>query len=299
VSGVSAIVARIIKATTLIDWAYHRFDRVRALLVTAYASDTALAAYNDLAYGATPVYDAGAAQFRERLFNWEEDFVSRVFPAAPARVLVGGAGGGREAFQLAERGYDVTAFEPSPGLARSMADRAAGSGAAVRALLGRYETLPVLYQVGSGERVDLAQAKPFDASMLGWSSFSHIRDSRTRIAALRAFADLTDGPVVVSFFSTPPARRQTPTRLRRLLDTLGRRTPGDTFTVHIGFYHLSSPEEMSREVAAAGLAIVAESYDDSDGHWPWVAVARREKLPARDDNSGHVPDSTSRPFSST
>jgi hypothetical protein len=274
VSRASRLVARMIKATTAIDWAYRRFDRVRALLVTAYASDDALAAYNDFAYGTTPVYDAHAAQFRERLFNWEEDFVARVFPAAPARILVGGAGGGREAFQLAAKGYDVTAFEPSSHLAESMAARARSSGAAVRALLGRYESLPTLQDVESGAGVDLARSKPFDASMLGWSSFSHIRDTRARIAALRAFAELTDGPVVVSFFSTPPATASAPSTLRKTLNTLGRRTEGDAFTVHIGFYHLSSPAEIAREAAAAGLEIVTESYDDSDGHWPWVAVAR-------------------------
>ncbi|MBA2302321.1 MAG: class I SAM-dependent methyltransferase [Acidobacteria bacterium] len=273
-SGPSRLVARMIKATTAIDWAYRRFDRMRALLVTAYASDEALAAYNDLTYGAAPVYDAHASQFRERLFNWEEDFVARVFPAAPSRVLVGGAGGGREAFQLAGRGYDVTAFEPSPHLARSMADRARASGAAVSALLGRYESLPVLQDIGNGERIDLTLTRPFDASMLGWSSFSHIRDTRTRIAALRRFAALTDGPVVVSFFSTPPAKPAAPSSLRRVMNRLGRRSDGDAFTVHIGFYHLSSPGEVAREVAAAGLQIVMESYDDSDGHWPWVAVAR-------------------------
>lgn len=269
----SRIGARIIQATTWIDWVYRRFDRVRALLVTAYASDATLAAFNDLAYGASPLYDASDASFRERLFEWEEDVVARVFPAAPARVLVGGAGGGREAFQLAGRGYEVTAFEPSRGLAQSMAERAAASGATVAAFVGRYEGLPVLHRVG-GEPFDLSQGKPFDVSMLGWSSFSHIRDPRVRIATLRAFAGLTDGPVVLSFFTTAADQPANPSRLRRRLDRLGRRSPGDAFTVHVGFYHLSSSEEVAAEVRSAGLSMVAESYNDADGHWPWIAVAR-------------------------
>jgi SAM-dependent methyltransferase len=267
------LVARVIQATTAVDWVYRRFDRLRALLVTAYATDAALGAYNDLVYGATPIYDASQAGFRERLFDWEEDVVARVLPAAPSRVLVGGAGGGREAFQLAARGYQVTAFEPSPGLARSMSERASRDGSGVEAFVGRYEGLPVVHAVDTGEPVDLARVPRFDASMLGWSSFSHIRDPRARIATLRAFADLTDGPVVVSFFSTPPAA-PAPGRLRRFLNSLGRRSPGDAFTVHIGFYHLSSPEEIAQEVAAAGLSIVASSFNDSDGHWPWVAVRK-------------------------
>jgi hypothetical protein len=69
------------------------------------------------------------------------------------------------------------------------------------ALIGRYEDMPILKRADSGEPCDLAAVPRFDAAMLGWSSFSHIRSSRMRSATLRAFADVTDGPVIASFFS--------------------------------------------------------------------------------------------------
>lgn len=270
----ASLAAWLIRASNVLDRAYHRLDSARSLLVTAYASDAVLAAYNDIAYGTTSTYDAGKAQFREKLFNWEADLVRQVFPGAPSRVLVGGAGGGREAFQLAAMGYTVTAFEPSPTLAASMRERAAQTGAQVEALLGRYEDMPLLRHVGSGEPRDLSRDR-FGAALIGWSSLSHLRSAHARIATLRAFADVTDGPVAASFFLRRPATsRRHP--IRKFLSTLGRRREGDSFTPNIGFFHFSSREELSGEVAAAGLAIVAASYDETDGHWPWIAVARPE-----------------------
>ena len=268
----SRLVARLIRASMLADRALTRYDQARSFLVTCTASDEVLDAYNDLAYGATRVYDASAAQFRTALFNWEADLVRQVFPPPPGRVLVGGAGGGREAFELVGKGYSVTAFEPSPTLARSMADRAAQTGVPVEALLGRYQDLPILETV-SGEAVDLTRSARFSAAMLGWSSFSHIRHRQDRVTTLQRFAALTDGPVVASFFLRPSS---TPSKSRvgRAATRLGLRAEGDRFTPHIGYYHMSSREEIAGEVRDAGLVIVADSYNESDGYWPWVAVAR-------------------------
>lgn len=270
----SALGARLIRVSMLADRGFKRFDQVRSFLITTLASDGTLKAYNDLAYGATRVYDASAPQFRATLFNWEADMVDRVFPRAPGRVLVGGAGGGREAFELVERGYDVTAFEPSEVLARSMAERAAQNTAPVEVLLGRYEDMPLLRRHDTHQVVDLRHSPRFCAAILGWSSFSHIRHRQTRIATLKHFAEVTDGPVVASFFLRPDSPRRPRHSIGRLATRFGLRSDGDTFTPHIGFFHLSSAEELSAEIAEAGLAIVAASYNDSDGYWPWVAVAR-------------------------
>ena len=59
-------------------------------------------------------------------FRGRKRCFERYFPPPPAHILVGGAGGGREAFALLERGYRVTAFEPSEALAASMAAAADG-----------------------------------------------------------------------------------------------------------------------------------------------------------------------------
>jgi hypothetical protein len=65
----------------------------------------ALDAYNALAYGHRRPTSQAAKAFRDELFPWECAPFDVFFPSPPARVLIGGAGGGREALQLAARGY--------------------------------------------------------------------------------------------------------------------------------------------------------------------------------------------------
>jgi SAM-dependent methyltransferase len=265
--------ARIIRATTLIDTAYRRFDRARSLLVTRFASDAVIEAFNDLTYGSSAVYKPEAPNYRRELFNWEIEAIARVFPPAPGRVLVGGAGGGREAFGLAERGYEVVAFEPSPDLAASLAGHAAVNSG-VRGFIARYEDLPVLRPAGAAGGADLTGLPRFDAALFGWTSFSHLRGRARRVEALRAMAAVTDGPVILSFYLSRTRPGSASGRLRRLAEALGFRPGADQFTTHVGYYHLSTPEELRADVRDAGLEIVVESYDDSDGRWPYVAVRR-------------------------
>src|SRR5204863_8381274 len=101
--------ARFLLATRSVDRGFRLFDRLRSEMVLAVASDRTLDRFNDLAYASASDYDPESSSFRAYLFPWEERVVERFFPAPPARVLVGGAGSGREAFALVERGYEVTA----------------------------------------------------------------------------------------------------------------------------------------------------------------------------------------------
>src|SRR5260221_14025673 len=55
--------ARLVHSTTLIDRAYQRFDRLRSLVVLAFASDTFLDAHGHLAYDATTAYRADSPDF--------------------------------------------------------------------------------------------------------------------------------------------------------------------------------------------------------------------------------------------
>jgi hypothetical protein len=266
--------ATALRATTAVDAAYRMFDRVRSALVTKYAPDSVLAAYSDRMYAATSTYRADSPNFREGLFHWEDDMIARVFPAPPGRVLVGGAGGGREAFALAARGFEVVAFDPSDGLARSMAERAKALPA-VTPLVGRYEELPHLRHVDTHAPADVRRLGPFKVTVFGWTSFSHIRRRSERVAALRAAAAVTDGPVVISFFLRTDGPGGPERLVQRVGRTLGLAYNGDQFTPYIGLFHKSSLEELQAEVAEAGLGIADASYDDSDGRWPWIAVCPR------------------------
>jgi SAM-dependent methyltransferase len=259
----STLGARLLWATTAIDRGYRRFDRLRSELVAATASDAVLDRFNDLAYGRTDAYRPDTGSFREYLFPWEEQVVRERFPPPPGRVLVGGAGGGREALALAELGYEVVAFDPSETLVRALAGR---SG--ITAFPGGYEQLGAMF--GPDES--------FDAVVLGWGSFSHLRSERDRLETLRAAARLTDGPILVSFLALKRAASPGLSRLRRLLPRRRDRDAGDVFAVTIGFYHPVDEAEVRTLAEKAGLEVEHASFDERDTNWPHV-VLRARKVP--------------------
>jgi hypothetical protein len=262
VSVWAALGAQLIRSTIVVDKAYGLFDRVRARAVLAVAPAGVLEAYSDLAYGAQSTYQSDQATTGMGLFGWEERALA-AFPPVPARVLVGAAGGGREAFALAARGYAVTAFEPSPLLARSMADRAARDGG-VAAFRARYSDLPILGPARIGEAsLDLRGGPPFDAGILGWASLSHLATDRARLETLRWFAALVAGPVLVSFFTRQDPGAAAP----------ASSTPRAAFTMRIGHYALLGRDELDDLARRAGMSVDAVDLNYLEG-WP-NAILRR------------------------
>jgi len=261
--------AALVDASRGVDRAYQVFDRARSTIVARFASDRLLQAYNDRVYARTPVYQPGSPQFRSTFFNWEAAAIAAWFPRPPARVLVGGAGGGREPLALAKMGYRVTAFEPSEPLVEAIPD----AGGAIAAHVGRYEDLPVVRSMVRREHVDLGAAPPFDAAIFGWSSYSHIRRADDRVAAVRSLAALVEGPILISMFLAPLQARPAG-RIATLAARLHLRSPHDRFGPAIGFYHLSTRDELYAECERAGVAVVQFSDDGSDGAWPYCVVTR-------------------------
>ena len=266
--------ARLLLASTSVDRAFRLFDRLRSELVLAFASNRTLDRFNDLAYSSAPDYDPAVASFRAYLFPWEEAVIERFFPPAPARILVGGAGSGREAFALLDRGYDVTAFDPSRALVAAMAERST-TDSRLGAYVGAYEELPLLRPIrGSDAAIDLTAAPPFDASVLGWGSFSHLRTDPARERTLSAFGGLTRGPVVVSFLKMgrAPSARPAVARARRRLRARRARDDRDAFSVHIGYYHVFDEREIVDLAHRAGLHVVHLSSDERETSWPHAVL---------------------------
>jgi hypothetical protein len=261
--------AFLLSATTVVDRAYRLFDASRSALVASLASDGLLQAFNERAYGGAAAYDPASPAFRSKLFNWEADVVARHFPPPPARVLLGGAGGGREVLALVARGYETVAFEPSAALVGSLA-AAMPDGARGSVFVGRYEDLPMVRVAGDDIRIDLSAGGAFDAALFGWASYSHLRGAGRRIDALRRMASLTRGPLLVSFFPAPPPTP--PTAVRRWASRAHLWSPHDRFTPVVGYYHLSTRDELLDEVARAGLPVLELSEDGSDGRWPYCVM---------------------------
>jgi hypothetical protein len=139
--------------------------------------------------------DASSAQ--RGLWDWEERWYAARLPAAPARLLVGGAGAGREAVRLLEHGYHVDGLEPSARLCTMLADVLGPSRLAVNA---SYEELARALLDGDAGEAAVLRGRRYDAVILGWGSFTHVLLADERQRALEACARLTDGPILASFW---------------------------------------------------------------------------------------------------
>jgi len=205
-------------------------------MVLACASDTFYDIFNELLYARNDIWRAGTEAFRSELFPFEERAISRHFPSPPGTVLVGAAGGGREALALAKRGVPCCCVRTSPPLAASLTD--VSGELPIENLVGRYEDPPFLATLSQPPvTIDLRQRVPFVAAILGWASISHIRSDQHCIATLRQFGNMTRGPILVSYLP-------------------GFGGPNRKFTVHTGYYRQFKGEEIRAFAEVAGLDVV-------------------------------------------
>jgi hypothetical protein len=247
--------ARLILASRFIDKSYSIIDRARSALILAFAPEAVLTCFNDLAYGRDVSYHPETPAFRRGLFAWEERAIATYFPRPPARVLIGGAGGGREVLALVEKGYEVTAFEPSAPLAAAMSCHFA-ERSNIKAYRARYEDMPHLFPARPDAPSTTLEAGPhFGAAVLGWGSYSHLRTEAQRIRTLSSFARYVRGPILVSF-SKGPEKQAHPGRFRSLVRKLLKRGSNDFFSVYSGFTHNVSGAELEAVANQSGLKMV-------------------------------------------
>mgnify|MGYP000138231849 CR=1 FL=1 len=197
------------------------------------------------------------------LFPWERRALAEHFPST-GRLLVTGAGGGREVVALEALGFDVLAYECNPELRARANGLLARRGAQAR--------------VGAVAR---DQCPPYpgdlDAAVVGWGSFTFLRGADRRRRFLRDLAGgLRPGaPALLSFFVRGDARRFR--WIARLGNTLGRARrgppvePGDVLDPV--WQHYVTRDELAGDLAVAGLQLVTFSTDGY-GH----AVVRRPSL---------------------
>lgn len=191
---------------------------------------------------------------------WEGPLVERAFPQG-ARVVVTGAGGGREVLALLERGYDAVGYEPHAGLVRA--------GSALLSRRGYPDRLREMqrdvFPSGTG---------PIDALLVGWGSYMLSPGRERRVAFIRAARERMDddAPALLSFFVRSPSERDY-VRLAAAANVV-RRVRG-LEAVEVGdalrpnFVHHFTRDELQAELVAAGFTL--ELYEERPyGH----AVAR-------------------------
>jgi hypothetical protein len=250
-----------------LDSAARRCQRLVAVIIEetllAWVDPGQRAALTLHLYEIQSTYFPGGARFKAGLFGWERQAITGgVFPAK-GRILVGGAGGGREVLSLTEMGYCVSGFEPAEALVTEgrAAVESTGRSQLVR---GAYADL---VRVADGLPSPLREAvqPPIDGVILGWTSFSHVLAQEDRLDLLCAIRKLAPtAPVLMSFFGrSADDVGRTRALLRRVFARLGcryRASPGDGFMPWAGFYYAMTPEELSLLTDAAGYRIVQSDF---------------------------------------
>jgi hypothetical protein len=180
------------------------------------------------------------------LREWEKQAVERHFPPR-SRILLIGAGGGREVVALHELGFDVDAYECNPDLV-----------AAANRLLGELEG-PEVRIVGRDEVPEAAE--PCDGAVVGWGAYMLVRGKKRRVSMLEGLRRriMPGGPVLLSFYVRAPAERRF--RLSAAVGNVVRLFFGNE-RVEVGdglapnFVHHFTETEIKDELEAAGFELV-------------------------------------------
>lgn len=209
-------------------------------------------------------FGAGGPFVDHQLFAWELDlFANHV--RANDRILVVGAGTGRDVFPFLEKGHDVTALDIAPRALVTLKERARALG---------FEVTVVEGSVAEA----VLPAASFDAIVFSWFCFSYLRGASARRAALdRCRAALRPGGrILISFPSRHPPKDLPagPSPLeRRIARFLGSAPPeaGDQFNLggtagkpSAFFVHAFAPGEIEEAAREAALD-VAERGEPASG----------------------------------
>ncbi|MCP4660439.1 MAG: SAM-dependent methyltransferase [bacterium] len=190
---------------------------------------------------------------RRGWFAWEEEAVTTYFGDC-RRLLVAGAGGGREVLALCKAGYEVDAFECHPALA-ALANRwlrEAGFSCEVD-VVARDQTAP--------------RSRSYDGLIVGWGTYMLIQGRDKRVAFLRSLRDRVPAraPVLLSFHHRDPAPRRFKViaavgNLFRWILRRRRLDLGDALAPN--YVHYFAKEEIASELRQAGFEMVFHGTED-------------------------------------
>ncbi|MEJ7811677.1 MAG: hypothetical protein WKG32_14795 [Gemmatimonadaceae bacterium] len=209
-------------------------------------------------------YAPGGGTFTRGLFAWERELLARPEVPSAGRVLVGGAGGGREAVALRDLGYEVLAFEPAEPLVRAGVPAvSARPGASL--VCASYDDLVRAAGEGTGPLAGLRSGPRIDAVLLGWGSFSHVMADAERLAILRATRVLAPAAPLLLSFDEPTvldapgsAASRLRAGLRQLFVRVGAPTrvrEGERFAPWAGFFRESTAAETTALAREAGYHV--------------------------------------------
>lgn len=225
-------------------------------------------------YARQPRYLRGGVAFDGGLARWEEDAFARPEWPRSGKILIAGAGGGREVRALAQRGYAVRGFEPLGSFAEACARECAAVLDAT-CVEGSYADLVEAARGGTGRLASLVGAAPFDAILLGWGSLAHVVDPERVEAIFDAARKLGPrAPLLTSFYSWETLGTGRIERFGRALGRLfsalgapGRRPAGAVFVPQAGFVQTHTAEALEALAARRGYQV---AWLSSARPQPWA-----------------------------
>ncbi len=171
-----------------------RVERVLKEIPIAMLTPAFERASQDAHYARFRVYTTPEDQ-RSGLYPFERRGLA-FFPPPPARLLLHGAGAGRELFALLAMGYTVDAYDPVASFVKA-ASAALEPGARAR-----------VEQRSVQEWIAHANDEPtgYDGVVTGWTLWTHLLQHDVRVDALSAFRRVCpSGPVLLSFWRADKA----------------------------------------------------------------------------------------------
>ncbi|MBN2495837.1 MAG: class I SAM-dependent methyltransferase [Deltaproteobacteria bacterium] len=237
------------------------------------------------------IYSSRGDYSAEGLFDWERSWLESDLCPPPARVLIGGAGTGRELVHLARAGYELVAFDPAPAFVRKAAQRLQ-TPACLTFLEGGYEALA---QPDTRGQLRFAQSirahAPYDGVLLGWGSLTHVAGEEQRrrlLIALRALCPR--GPILASVWMRGDDTEIHRSRAFRLGWEIGRRLhpgapartrphPGDHVISRAGFGHYFTRAEIHALAEATGHRLTREPPGPYSGVFPHFTLMPAEARP--------------------
>lgn len=251
------------------------YQWTRDVVALGLLSDRALERLSELRYRSYPWYGPKDETHWEPLFDWETAFVNRYLPFEPSRILIGGAGAGREAYHVARRGHEVVAFDLIPEFVEIMA-KSIPAEMRVQPYRARYQDLPHLQPATPNHApANLADMPEFEAAILGWCSFSHILDDADAVETLRMVARHVRGPILISFFSRDPDEDEHwSSRLRRRIP--GRTSdPSFAFRMYSGVFRAYTAAEVFDMCNRAGVSVIETQIPPTFTSSSYVVVQRQ------------------------
>jgi SAM-dependent methyltransferase len=181
------------------------------------------------------------------LFDWESCAIDEHFPAG-GKLVVTGAGGGREVLALLDRGYEAVGYEPN--------ERFVEAGSAFLASRGYPGCLQPIERDAFPSCDD-----NLDAIVVGWGSYTLIPGRNRRVAFLQdARRQLKEGaPLLVSYIELPARGAYFRTlagvaNAVRVLFGRERVEVGDALLPN--YVHHFAPREVESELRAGGFELV-------------------------------------------